>query len=632
MRKYLVLFIILISAFLLSAYATRDDIEVEDDWYMNYIDADRPVAYDSLIYLFMLKGGGAYDTVRIVDTLRSVTFFADTGFNVRSHYINMGDIATNSVTGLYSFACGLNDTVTGDGSNTFGGLNLITGDYSFGVGYLSGLLGDYSFASGYSVTGSADYSVMFGSVINDSADYSFCGCYHNTTHSGARYSFSWGYNNFIYTSTGTRNGHGSFGLGYADTLCGRFSGALGTDINILTNYSYGLGSHITILGDSTNTNNFILGTGVIDSTNYAFLIGDAIADILARPHTFSVMLDTNDLNGYTEIGDSVVVDQDGDVWGIDSIWANYFIGNISGASGFPVDSFYIQCSDSCVTGWVFGDDTIYVDTSKTDSADVAGWNFANYGYAGTFTETQTIDIDEVGADTGLVIRMDSTNGHSDEAVTGLIIRGTAFKDATQRGIEIYDRNEINVIFYTDANGDAGLYGHMYVGKNVMCDYVVNNSNTNLGVSQTENDELMRIGTENTTSGMWISANGCQYGDTTTGVHLTNTDLTVKGVNTNCIGSITSSVCDTVASAATITLGTFNNFVITGTADIDSIDTDGAIPNWCIAYIQFTGSSAFFGVVDGKNLKIAGNFAYTADDILVIQRRGDLFYEMSRSAN
>jgi len=97
-------------------------------------------------------------------------------------------------------------------------------------------------------------------------------------------------------------------------------------------------------------------------------------------------------------------------------------------------------------------------------------------------------------------------------------------------------------------------------------------------------------------------------------------------------SIGTNTCDTIASAATIVLGDCNNFVITGTADIDSISIASTFPNWLIAHIQFTGAAAFFGVKDGKNLKIAGNFTYTADDILVIQRRGDIFYEVSRSLN
>lgn len=96
--------------------------------------------------------------------------------------------------------------------------------------------------------------------------------------------------------------------------------------------------------------------------------------------------------------------------------------------------------------------------------------------------------------------------------------------------------------------------------------------------------------------------------------------------------ICSNVSDTVASAATITLGNYNNFVITGTTNMDSIDTAGTFPNWGIAYIQFTGIASANGLTDGKNLKLEGNFIHSADDMIVLQRRGDIFYEISRSAN
>ena len=102
-----------------------------------------------------------------------------------------------------------------------------------------------------------------------------------------------------------------------------------------------------------------------------------------------------------------------------------------------------------------------------------------------------------------------------------------------------------------------------------------------------------------------------------------------GIKTDHITCVKS---DTIASAATLTLTNYNNFVVTGTVDIDSLDTDGAIANWKVFYIEFTGIAAANGLVDGKNVHIAGNFAYNSDDIVVLQRRGDIFYEISRSAN
>jgi len=100
----------------------------------------------------------------------------------------------------------------------------------------------------------------------------------------------------------------------------------------------------------------------------------------------------------------------------------------------------------------------------------------------------------------------------------------------------------------------------------------------------------------------------------------------------CNKVITSIDCDTVASAATVTLGLYNNFVISGTADIDSIDIASTVPDWALIYIEFTGTKATNGLVKGKNLKISNTFAYTPDDIIILQRRGNYFYEVSQSVN
>jgi len=102
------------------------------------------------------------------------------------------------------------------------------------------------------------------------------------------------------------------------------------------------------------------------------------------------------------------------------------------------------------------------------------------------------------------------------------------------------------------------------------------------------------------------------------------------------GTLEQAVGSNIASAATITLGEGNSFIVTGTADIDSIDTDSPQANGTVVYLLFSNSAASNGVVDGKNLGLAGNFAYagaTADgDILALIRINNVFYEISRSAN
>ena len=101
-------------------------------------------------------------------------------------------------------------------------------------------------------------------------------------------------------------------------------------------------------------------------------------------------------------------------------------------------------------------------------------------------------------------------------------------------------------------------------------------------------------------------------------------------NADFAGFITSTSADTIASTAIIAPDA-QNVVITGTANIDSIQTTN-IPNFAIIYIEFTGTAATTGIVDGNNLKLEGNFVYTPDDMMVLQRRGIYFHEISRSIN
>jgi len=374
MKKYLVLLVILVSALFLSAYAIRDDIEVEDDWYMNYIDPDRAVAYDSLIYLFMLKGGGAYDTVRITDTLCSVTFFADTGFNVRSRHINMGNIATNSVTGLLSFASGWDDTVIGVYSFAFGRGNKITA-----TGGASGIWGldnyinvGYSACWGFNDTVNAAYSACWGNNNNVGVSGDASGIWGTNNVAGGVNGAVWGNHNTIYASA---DDAGILG-GVTNQIRGDYSICSGESTLVNAKQSFVIGYRAKIQTSiNTDSCDYLFGTGIIDSICYGFLIGDNVADILDRPHTFSVMLDTNDLNGYTEIGDSVVIDQDGDVWGIDTCWANYFIGHIVGG----ISSALVK-TDSLWTNFINVRDstaiTIGNDVAMTNN-DITGINVAS---------------------------------------------------------------------------------------------------------------------------------------------------------------------------------------------------------------------------------------------------------------
>jgi hypothetical protein len=102
------------------------------------------------------------------------------------------------------------------------------------------------------------------------------------------------------------------------------------------------------------------------------------------------------------------------------------------------------------------------------------------------------------------------------------------------------------------------------------------------------------------------------------------------------GSLIQQKGSDIASTATITLGAGNAFVVTGTADIDSISTESPQTEGSIIYLIFTGSAASNGLVDGKNLTLVSTFAYTTGDVVTLMRAGDhpagTFYEVSRSAN
>jgi hypothetical protein len=92
--------------------------------------------------------------------------------------------------------------------------------------------------------------------------------------------------------------------------------------------------------------------------------------------------------------------------------------------------------------------------------------------------------------------------------------------------------------------------------------------------------------------------------------------------------------DTIASVAgTIAIGPYNNIVITGNNDIDSITTVSKIPEGALIYIEWVEPAGATVISNGKNLKLAGDFAPTNPySTMILQRRGDFFIEFSRSAN
>lgn len=86
--------------------------------------------------------------------------------------------------------------------------------------------------------------------------------------------------------------------------------------------------------------------------------------------------------------------------------------------------------------------------------------------------------------------------------------------------------------------------------------------------------------------------------------------------------------DTVASATQgFTLGADGNYyVVSGTAVIDSI----AIQT--VGKFIFLQTAAACTLSDGGNLKLAGDFNATADDVILLISDGTNWHEVSRSAN
>lgn len=94
------------------------------------------------------------------------------------------------------------------------------------------------------------------------------------------------------------------------------------------------------------------------------------------------------------------------------------------------------------------------------------------------------------------------------------------------------------------------------------------------------------------------------------------------------GSIVESGAD-VASAAIITLGQGNVFLVTGTTNIDTINTCDAANSGRTVVLIFAG---ILTVGDASNLRLNGAFVTTADDTLTLVCKTTTWYELARSVN
>ncbi|MEI7741506.1 MAG: hypothetical protein WCJ29_03295 [bacterium] len=108
-------------------------------------------------------------------------------------------------------------------------------------------------------------------------------------------------------------------------------------------------------------------------------------------------------------------------------------------------------------------------------------------------------------------------------------------------------------------------------------------------------------------------------------------LNAGASNISLTGSLVQQNGTPVASTASMTLGSGNVFVISGTADITSITTSAPEAGKTVTLI-FSGTFGVAGVVDGGNLKLASTLAYTPDDTLTLVSDGTNWYEVARSVN
>lgn len=94
------------------------------------------------------------------------------------------------------------------------------------------------------------------------------------------------------------------------------------------------------------------------------------------------------------------------------------------------------------------------------------------------------------------------------------------------------------------------------------------------------------------------------------------------------GTFLKQVGATAASATALVLGTGNAFHISGTTTVTSIDATSSITGRQVVLV-FDGVLTF---TDGSNLKLAGNFVTTADDVITLIYDGTAWNEIARSVN
>jgi len=294
-------------------------------------------------------------------------------------------------------------------------------------------------------------------------------------------------------------------------------------------------------------------------------------------------------------------------------------GNIRFGAGYDGDADLILENASGDSSWIWNENTLgyrynrrglYIGHHEGGMVVLGAWD-------GQYEEAMTVVRGEhfimtprMDADSLFHAHLDSANSEMDLWMKGTFILGPGSDHNADIWLYNLEGDTSRVWQETDSAGKGGLYLVHHPGQKIV---LGSREEGYYGTTEAHGDFVVRPKSTKDTVFSVIT-------DTTN----VRCEVSITGVQT-VVG------CDTVASAATVALGKYNNFVITGTTNVDSIDTACDFPDFNIAYIEISDASGFTWT-DGKNLLLAGNFVADQNDMLVVQRRGNNFIQISRSSN
>lgn len=221
------------------------------------------------------------------------------------------------------------------------------------------------------------------------------------------------------------------------------------------------------------------------------------------------------------------------------------------------------------------------------------------------------------------------DGISQTACGGFTVTGGSSKGNARRGINLAAGDQVSVAgVNASGNGgvgtaDAGIYSDNTAG------YSTHNISgcitTQSGGGPQEYGIYANVADNGAATGQTNITGNTSIFNNTANINLVGrTDRIVMSGNipAGYTGTMTA-----IASAANIFIPPTDVVLISGTVNITSADVVGC--NGRTVRLIFQGVLTF---TDGSNLKLAGNFVTTADDVITLVCDGTNWYEVSRSAN